>query len=117
LNPEKPSGKNSQGVKEGVKPHLPKNPREKTPRGYRKGTDSPLARTTLFQEASPPEKACTEKEKSKQDVHSGYAEGEALGVGRGLCPILAYPLVGTVGDSPEGTWGDSPALVRLWCPG
>jgi len=27
--PEKPSGKNSQGVKEGVKPHLPKNPREK----------------------------------------------------------------------------------------
>jgi hypothetical protein len=23
--------------------------REKTPRGYRKGTDSPLARTTLFQ--------------------------------------------------------------------
>jgi len=31
------------------------------------------------------------------DVHAGYAEGEALGVGRGLCPILAYPLVGTVG--------------------
>jgi hypothetical protein len=32
-----------------------------------------------------------------KDVHPGYAEGEALGVGRGLCPILAYPLVGTVG--------------------
>ena len=58
-NPEKPSGK-------------------KTPRGYRKGTDSPLARTTLFQEPSAPEKACTEKEKSKQDVHAGYAEGISL---------------------------------------
>jgi len=25
-------------------------------------------------------------------VHSGYTEGEATGVGRGLCPILAKPL-------------------------
>jgi hypothetical protein len=26
-----------------------------------------------------------------KDVHSGYAEGEALGVGRGRSPILAKP--------------------------
>jgi len=37
--------------------------REKTPRGYRKGTDSPLARKILHG-----------KRKPKQDVHSGYAK-------------------------------------------
>jgi len=41
--------------------------REKTPRGYRKGTDSPLARKILHG-----------KRKPKQDVHSGYAEGISL---------------------------------------
>jgi len=47
-----------------------------------------------------PRKACMEKGANKlldKDVHPGYAEGKALGVGRGLCPILAYPLVGSLG--------------------
>jgi len=35
--PEKPSGKNTQGVKEGVKPHLPKSLQGKIARGLRRG--------------------------------------------------------------------------------
>ena len=34
-----------------------------------------------------------------QDVHAGYAEGEAMGVGRGLCPLLAEAFSGT--SSPK----------------
>jgi len=45
-------------------------------------------------------------------VHSGYAEGEALGVGRGLCPILAHPLVGTVGRQPRLEGGEAPSLQK-----
>jgi len=84
------------GVREGVEPH-PGTPLGRYLRAIAqtvRGRIVPSPEPPFFRSLRLPKKRARKKGANKlldKDVHSGYAEGKALGVGRGLCHILAKP--------------------------